>query len=632
MGNRQPTTDKQHTASLSPAGRCNPRSEQGTRDKGQRTNKRSEQRTRDKGQRTKARTGFTLVELLAVITIIGILLSLVLAASLDADKQARTQATQALIQKLETALSDRMDALLQSTPNPNWAHSYLGAVYSSLAQTANNPLGMLPPVANTSGLDNGAIKTTLRAQTMATFDYIKSELPDVFFIDPNFVSNSSSYTGPYPFNFTGVPYFPNAAQVDPNNTGLTSFMLPLGHMVQGPLIAPTVFGLNGGFGDSFINPNNGFLVSSNPSLGFTGSGIYGASYTAAAGIYKNLGYLPTGFDGVDNNQNGLIDEWAEGIGNNPQVPSPDNPQVLIPLSQLIQSRLLNHKHSTARSEMLYALLVEGSGPWGAAFSRDQFSDKEVQDTDGDGLPEFVDGWGQPLQFFRWPILYHSDYQRGQTIAATAGQVWTLNYPYIGALDTREQNQLDLNQQLMAPGWWSKLGVGGLAANNSYPAFTPAGPPLPGNSNASIAAQTFGAFFHRLTEPMPLPSVPSGFLWDRGATFPYRRAFYSKFLILSAGPNGAPGVFLYSDAALQSLGANASLALIANENSAMQFGLDVADFTATATIPNLTIPVNPGNPSSIDPTTPTSFDIQLAGQDDITNHSLSSAGGIGGPGS
>ena len=41
--------------------------------------------------------------------------------------------------------------------------------------------------------------------------------------------------------------------------------------------------------------------------------------------------------------------------------------------------------------------------------------KEVQDTDGDGLPEFVDAWGQPLQFFRWPLLYHSELQRGQTI-------------------------------------------------------------------------------------------------------------------------------------------------------------------------------------------------------------------------
>ena len=59
-----------------------------------------------------------------------------------------------------------------------------------------------------------------------------------------------------------------------------------------------------------------------------------------------------------------------------------------------------------------------SGPWGSVFNRDDFTDREVQDTDGDGLPEFVDAWGQPLQFFRWPVLYHSDLQRGQMILPT----------------------------------------------------------------------------------------------------------------------------------------------------------------------------------------------------------------------
>jgi len=558
---------------------------------------------------------------MAVITIIGILLSLVLVASLDADKQARIQATQALIQKLDTALSDRMDSLLQSTPSPNYAHGYLAAMY--------NQGVMIPPVSTVSGLDNAEIKTTLRAQAIATYDYIKSELPDVFFVDPNFLANSSSYTGPYPFNFTGVPY--SGTPIDQN--GLGNFILPIGHMVQGPLIAPTLVGLPGGPGDSFANPNTGYLVSTYPTLGYTGSGIFGASYTAAAGIYKNLGYLPAGYDGVDNSvpPNGLIDEWSEGIGNDPMVPSPDNPAVLIHVSKLVQDRLLNHKHITARSEMVYALLVEGAGPWGAAFSRDEFSDKEVQDTDGDGLPEFVDAWGQPLQFFRWPILYHSDYQRGQKIAtnptaSNAGQAWTLGYPYIGGLDTREQDQLDLNQQLMAPGWWLANGIGGLAANNSYPTFTPALQSIPLIPNASPAVLTFEAFFHRLSEPMQLQNGSNLFLWDRGGS--YRRAFYSKFLILSAGPNGAPGVFLYSDPALKSLGLNASLALILNENNAMQFGLDVADFTANATIQSATI----SGGSSNDPANPNSFDIQLAGQDDITNHSLHSAGGIGGPGS
>ena len=76
----------------------------------------------------------------------------------------------------------------------------------------------------------------------------------------------------------------------------------------------------------------------------------------AAGIYKNLNaggisYLPEGYDGVDNNTTGtgagLVDEWGEGVTTANQA--------------LVQANLTNHKHSTARSEMLYALLVEGRG-------------------------------------------------------------------------------------------------------------------------------------------------------------------------------------------------------------------------------------------------------------------------------
>ncbi len=55
---------------------------------------------------------------------------------------------------------------------------------------------------------------------------------------------------------------------------------------------------------------------------------------------------------------------------------------------------------------------KGGGVYGSAFDKDDFTSKEVQDTDGDGLMEFVDAWGEPLQFYRWPILFHSDAQKG----------------------------------------------------------------------------------------------------------------------------------------------------------------------------------------------------------------------------
>jgi hypothetical protein len=456
-------------------------------------------------------------------------------------------------------------------------------------------------------------------------------MPDVFFVDPNFYASGASYAGPYPFNFAAVPYAGNTTLV-----GGSSFSTLAN-------VAPVILPL----GNSMDNaPANGSFGSGN-ALNFSGTGIYGASYNAAAGLYKNLGYTPWGYDGIDNTGEGLIDEWNEGLTEfnpvtnttvfNPPVPSPDDPRHFISLSQLIASRLANHKHNTARAEALYALLVEGSGPLGSAFSRDDFSDKEVQDTDGDGLPEFVDAWGKPLQFFRWPVLYHSDFQRGQVLSSVSAQSWGLSYPYGGPFDQREQDTLDPNQQLMAPSWWAKAGAGGLAANDSYSssAFVQATPPVPNVASGGVA--TFGAFFHRLFEPLGLPvqqppPTQQGpfqqYTWSRGGG--YRRAFFSKFLILSGGLDGVPGVFLYPDSALQgnTPPLTAALSLIANENVAMQFGLDFVDFTQSAVIQNSAI----SGISSNDPNIPNSVDIQNAGQDDITNHNVQSAGGLGGPGS
>ena len=98
------------------------------------------------------------------------------------------------------------------------------------------------------------------------------------------------------------------------------------------------------------------------------------------------------------------------------------------------------------------MLVEGHGPLGSVFSRDDFTDREVRDTDGDGLPEFVDAWGEPLQFYRWPIYYGeppgrrrlgtSDSQTGHASRTTA------------SAETREQDPLDPNQMLVSPAWWS----------------------------------------------------------------------------------------------------------------------------------------------------------------------------------
>lgn len=61
-----------------------------------------------------------------------------------------------------------------------------------------------------------------------------------------------------------------------------------------------------------------------------------------------------------------------------------------------------HDRDTESAELLYFALIR-SESFGATVSGiDQFSGSEVADTDNDGLPEFIDAWGNPLRFYRWP--------------------------------------------------------------------------------------------------------------------------------------------------------------------------------------------------------------------------------------
>jgi prepilin-type N-terminal cleavage/methylation domain-containing protein len=541
------------------------------------------------------RRGFTLVELLVVIVIISIIISFVMLAASDAAHRAEERATQALISKLETGLNERIDALMQSRPDVNWAHAYMAAVWNSGFPNANFALGT-------------RLKSGDRAQVFSWYDYLKRELPDVFVLQPD---------GNYPINFGfpsgGYPGLPNPL-LSPSGAE-TNFILPLGNSV---INNPG----GGSFGDA--DPNN-FLSQTTPSLGVTGSGIYGASYANAAGLFKNLpGISQFGWDAVDNNANNLIDEIGEGNWN-------------------LQLFKANHTHVTARAEVLYAILVEGIGPWGSVFSRDDFNDREVKDTDGDGLPEFVDAWGQPLQFFRWPVFYHSELQRGQVMFPDVNglNTWDLVPPYmlsnipsanadIGAVfQERERDPLDPNQQLTAPQWWALNGVGGqLAANNASP-FN--GMSQAGALGASGGAQAFELFFHRLTEPIP-PGAGALF-WDRGGIYP-RRSYYTKFLILSGGRDKQPGVFLYADSDLTVLGQNAATCVIANENCALPFAMDVLGgnlmgFAGTATFPSPMPQYS--NISSFDPNHPTSYDLREAAKDDISNHNLQAVSAIGGSG-
>lgn len=61
-----------------------------------------------------------------------------------------------------------------------------------------------------------------------------------------------------------------------------------------------------------------------------------------------------------------------------------------------------HTLESENAECLYYIVTQGEMFGASPIPEDAFSSSEVQDTDGDGLMEFVDAWGNPLRFYRWP--------------------------------------------------------------------------------------------------------------------------------------------------------------------------------------------------------------------------------------
>jgi prepilin-type N-terminal cleavage/methylation domain-containing protein len=86
------------------------------------------------------------------------------------------------------------------------------------------------------------------------------------------------------------------------------------------------------------------------------------------------------------------------------------------------------------AECLYMIVTESLEQEGD--SRGVFNAGDVADTDGDGLPEFVDGWKRPIEFLRWAPGFLSEVQNiAQVKGATSnpsGQSVTITFPPITA--------------------------------------------------------------------------------------------------------------------------------------------------------------------------------------------------------
>ncbi len=123
----------------------------------------------------------------------------------------------------------------------------------------------------------------------------------------------------------------------------------------------------------------------------------------------------------------MPDRWSDVIGtavpnSNPLKAKPRIPLVLRTLppltaayrrryyamsmddgSQITRERIQTHQG--AECFYLFIILATGDGE-----ARTLFSQQDIGDVDGDGAPEFLDGWGQPIEFLRWPAGFVSDLQ------------------------------------------------------------------------------------------------------------------------------------------------------------------------------------------------------------------------------
>ncbi|MCH8043223.1 MAG: prepilin-type N-terminal cleavage/methylation domain-containing protein [Planctomycetes bacterium] len=91
------------------------------------------------------------------------------------------------------------------------------------------------------------------------------------------------------------------------------------------------------------------------------------------------------------------------------------------LNQIASSSGKTRLQTYEGAECLYLIITMSTSD---NAGRDNFSEQEVGDVDEDGMLEFLDGWGHPISFIRWPAGFASPLQPfDKELGFRAGDDW-----------------------------------------------------------------------------------------------------------------------------------------------------------------------------------------------------------------
>lgn len=244
-----------------------------------------------------ARDGFTLVELLVVISIIGFMSGMFLVAYRGASQESNIQKTRSTVQKISEVLNARMDEYIN---------------YPIALRTATSALP--PNVVSWDGSKETVSVLRERGRLLVLRDLIRMEMPD------------------HPDDLKCTPFWLTSL-------GIAQF----NQLTQNPSTLPRPVWT--GLGTPSVPASPGFQISAP-----------------------------------------LTSRTRALISRLPKV---------IPLGQSVGWDAFN-----ANEELLF-LIVEASDLNGTS-AIELFGKSEIGDTDGDGLNEFIDAYGSPIRWIRWP--------------------------------------------------------------------------------------------------------------------------------------------------------------------------------------------------------------------------------------